>query len=120
MVESLACDLPRVLVGNVLNAENALRGVPPDFAVELPLAVGGHGVRPTPTTPLPPPVVVHALRDYVAPVNLELQALEERRLDLLLELILTDPWTRSERMAREFLEAIASLPYHREMCDYYR
>ena len=120
MIESLACDVPRVLVGNVLNAENAVPDVPTDFAVEVPLSVGGHGIRPTPTTPLPPSVIAHALRDYVAPVNLELQALEEKRLDLLLELILTDRWTRSERMARDLLEAIAALPYHRELRDHYR
>ena len=46
--------------------------------------------------------------------------MEEKRLDLLLELILTDPWTRSERMARDLLEPIAALPYHRELRDHYR
>jgi alpha-galactosidase len=119
LIESLACDVPRVVIGNVPNSGGVVPGIPTDFAVESPLSVSGRGIRPIPTTPLPPSVVAHARRDYVAPVNLELQALEEKRLDLLLELILTDPWTRSERMARELLDAIAALPYHQELRHHY-
>jgi alpha-galactosidase len=64
--------------------------------------------------------VAHALSDYVAPVNIELEAYERRDRKLLLELILTDPFTRSEGQARDLLDAMLALPYHTEMREHYR
>jgi alpha-galactosidase/6-phospho-beta-glucosidase family protein len=71
------------------------------------------------TTPLPTPVIAHALRDYVAAVNLELTAFEGRSRSSLLELVLTDPWTTSERQARGLLDAILAMPVHADMRDHY-
>lgn len=119
MIESLACDLPRVLIGNVLNSGGHVRGLPGDIAVEAPLRASADGLRPVETTPLPPALLAHTLRDYVAPVNLELAAYEQHSRQGLLELIQTDPFTRSERQARELLDAILALPYHAEMREYY-
>jgi alpha-galactosidase len=119
MIESLACDLPRVLIGNVLNSSGCVPGLPLDFAVEAPALVSARGIQPVQTTPLPPAVVAHALRDYVAPVNIELAAYQAHSRKGLLELILTDPFTRSERQARELLDAILALPYHAEMREHY-
>ena len=31
-----------------------------------------------------------------------------------------DPWTRSEQQARDLLEDILALPYHKEMREHYR
>ena len=100
MLESLACDIPRVLIGNVMNGGGYVAGLPHDFAVEAPTLVSARGIQPVQTTPLPAPILAHALSDYVAPVNLELEAYERRDRKLLLALILTDPFTRSEGQAR--------------------
>jgi alpha-galactosidase len=120
MLESLACDIPRVLIGNVLNSGGYVPGIPHDLAVEVPTLVSARGIQPVQTTPLPAPIIAHALSDYVAPVNLELEAYTRRDRKLLLALILTDPFTRSERQARELLDAILALPYHTEMREHYR
>ncbi len=120
MIESIACDIPRVLIGNVANMGGYVSGLPHDFAVEVPTHVSARGVQPIQTTPLPPAVIAHALRDYIAPVNIELEAYEKHSRKLLLELIMTDPFTKSERQARELLEAIMSLPYHAEMREHYQ
>jgi alpha-galactosidase len=72
------------------------------------------------TTPLPAPLVAHVLSDYVAPVNIELEAYERRDRKLLLELILTDPFTRSQAQARDLLDAMLALPYHTEVREHYR
>jgi alpha-galactosidase/6-phospho-beta-glucosidase family protein len=40
--------------------------------------------------------------------------------ELLFELILMDPWTRSEQQAWSLLEDILALPYHEEMRRHYR
>ena len=119
LIEAIACDIPRVLIGNVLNATDSVPGLPRDIAVEVPLSANGEGLRPIATTPLPAPVVAHALRDYVAPVNLELAAFESRSRSTLLELVLTDPWTTSEHQARAMLDAILALPFHADLRDHY-
>lgn len=120
MIESVVRDTPRVITGNVLNTSHYVPGIPADFAVEIPTLVSRRGVQGIQSTPLPPAVLAHALHDYVAPVNLELEAFARHSRRLLLELILMDPWTRSERTAQELLEAIMELPYHEEMRAYYQ
>lgn len=120
MLESLICDIPRVLIGNVANTGGYVAGVPLDFAVEVPNLVSARGLQPIQTTPLPPAVLAHALSDYVAPVNLELAAYTQHSRGLLVDLLMLDPWTRSERQARELLDAILALPYHQELRDYYQ
>jgi alpha-galactosidase len=120
MIESLTHDVPRVIIGNVLNTGRYVPGIPADFAVEIPTLVSRRGIQGIQTTPLPPAVLAHALRDYVAPVNVELEAYARHSRSRLLELIMMDPWTRSERMAKELLEAIMGLPYHQEMRAYYQ
>lgn len=119
MIEAIACDIPRVLIGNVLNAAESVPGLPRDVAVEVPLSASGGALRAIATTPLPAAVLAHALRDYVKPVELELAAFENRSRSTLLELVLTDPWTRSERQAREVLDAVLSLPANVDMREHY-
>jgi len=50
----------------------------------------------------------------------ELEAYESGDKDLLLQLIMMDPWTRSEDQARKLLEGIFALPYHEEMRKHYK
>jgi alpha-galactosidase/6-phospho-beta-glucosidase family protein len=56
----------------------------------------------------------------VAPVNVELEAFATGRKDLLHELILMDPWTRSQEQAAALLDDILELPYHDEMRAHFR
>jgi alpha-galactosidase len=120
MVESLACDLPRVIIGNVPNTGQYVPGIPADFAVEIPTLVSRRGIQGIHTTPLPPTVLAHALHDYIAPVNVELEAYARHSRSRLLELIMMDPWTRSERVAKELLDTIMALPYHEEMREHFQ
>lgn len=120
MIEALLCDRQRVLISNVANTGGYVPGVPLDFAVEVPALVSARGIQPIQTTPLPPAVQAHALRDYVAPVNLELAAYAQRSRSMLLDLIMMDPWTHSERQARELLNSILALPYHQELREHYQ
>ena len=120
LIEAIACDVPRVVIGNVLNAADSVPGLPRDVAVEIPLAASGDGVQPLATTPLPDAVVAYALRDYVVPVELELSAFSEHSRSTLLELVLEDPWTTSERQARDLLDAVLSMPGHEDMLEYYQ
>ena len=120
MVESIACDIPRVLIGNILNRGGLVPGVPEDLAVEVPVYVSGGGLRGIQTSPLPAGVLAYLLRDYAAPANIELAAFEKRSKKLLLELIMMDPWTRSREQAENVLDEILSLPYLAGMRAHYK
>ena len=65
-------------------------------------------------------MLAHILRDRVAPVNLELEAYNTGSRELLLQLIMMDPWNRSEEQAAGLLEEIFALPYHEELREHYR
>ncbi len=120
IVESIACQIPRVFQVNIMNDGNFVPGIPQDFEVEVPALVSKMGVRGIKTHGLPKPLIAYALRDRVAPVEVELEAFEMGNKERLLELITMDPWTRSEDQARKFLEDILSLPYHKEMKEHYK
>jgi len=68
---------------------------------------------------LPGPLISYTLRDRVAPVEVELEAYEKGSRELLLQLLLMDPWTQSEKQAKNLLEDILALPYHEEMRQHY-
>lgn len=120
VIESLLCDVPRVLIGNVVNSGDYVPGVPRDFAVEVPIYINGGGLHPTQTAGLPPAPLAWLLRDCVAPVNLELEAFNAGSRRLLLELIMMDPWTRSMDQACAMLDEVTALPYHADLRAHYQ
>lgn len=120
LIESLAYDIPRVMIVNVRNTGEYVPGIPRDFAVEIPALVSKRGIDGIQTRGLPPALLAYALRDCVAPWNLELAAYTHRSKQSLLELLMMDHWTRSEMQARGLLEDILSLPYHEKMREYYQ
>ena len=119
MIESIACDIPRVLIGNILNTGDFVPGVPRDFAVEIPLLVSKRGIEGIRTQPLPPAVLAQIAKDRVATVTLELAAYDEGSRARLLDLILTDPWTTSLTQAETLLEDILAMPQHGMLRDRY-
>lgn len=120
MIEALACDIPRVLVGNILNSGDFVPGVPRDFAVEIPTLVSKRGIQGIKTDGLPTPLTAYILRDRVAPIEVELEAYETGSKQQLLQLILMDAYTHSEAQARAMLDEVLALPFHAEMREHYR
>ena len=120
LIESLAFDVPRVLQVNILNTGSYVPGIPQDFEVEVPALVSKKGIQGIRTTGLPKRILSYLLRDRIAPVEIELEAYESGDKDMLLQLIMMDPWTKSEEQARKLLDDILSLPYHEEMRRHYK
>jgi alpha-galactosidase len=120
IIESIACDIPRTIVVNIPNDGDYVPGIPSDFAVEIQALVSKRGIQGIRSSGLPTPVIAQILRDRVAPVTLELEAYEQGSRDLLLQLLLTDPWTRSEEQANALLDGILALPFNAEMREHYR
>ena len=120
LIESIARDMPRVFITNIMNTRGLVEGVPENFQVELPTLVSGRGVQGMRTVPLPAAVRAHILRDRVAPVELELDAFIRGSREMLAELVLTDRWSVSEAQVGSFIDEILSLPYHAELREHYR
>jgi len=119
MIVALSCDIPRVLVRDIMNAGDFVPGVPRSFAVEIPTLVSKRGIQGIKTDGLPEPLIAHILRDRVAPIEVELEAYATGSNKLLEQLILMDPYTRSADQARQMLDDILALPYHDAMRDHY-
>ena len=120
LIESIACDRPRVLVGNVLNTGPFVPGVPGNFAVEVPVRVTSAGVEGQLTSELPRAVLARLWRDRLAPVETELAAYAEGSRELLLQLVLMDPFTRTLDQASALLAEIMAMPGHAAMRAHYR
>ncbi len=120
MIEAIACDIPRVLIGNIPNVGGFVPGLPRRFAVEIPTLVSKRGIQGIKTDGLPPALIAYVLRDRVAPIEVELSAYEHGSKELLRQLILMDPYTRSEQQATALLDDILALPFHEEMRQHYR
>lgn len=118
MVEAIACDIPRILIGNIPNTRNYVPGVPADIAVEIPLLCSARGIEGITTDGLPPAVTAFLLRDRVAPVTMELEALTSGKRARLLDLVMMDPHTRSLDQAENLLTDILAL--HPVMQAHYR
>lgn len=120
MIEALACDIPRVLVGNIANSGSFVPGVPTDFAVEIPTLVSKRGIQGIKTDGLPEALTSYILRDRVAPIEVELEAYETGSRTLLEQLIMMDPYTRTQEQAHALVEDILALPFNAEMREHYR
>jgi len=120
LIESIALDIPRILQVNIPNTGGFIEGIPQDFEVEIPALVSKKGIQGIKVDGLPKSIIGLILRERVAPVEMELSAYIEGSKEKLLQLILMDPWTKSEKQARAFLEEILSLPYHKEMREHYK
>lgn len=95
LLESLACDIPRVLIINTLNKGELVPGIPEDFEVEVPALCSGSGIHCIQTTALPKHIIAHILRDRVATVEMELEAFNTGNISYLEELVLMDKWATS-------------------------
>jgi len=115
IIESMAYDIPRTFIVNLGNSGSFVNGIPKDFEVEVLALISKSGVRGIQTRKLPAELIAYALRDRVAPVNIELSAYEWGSQELLLQLILMDPWTRSVQQAQDLLDAVLSMPGNDDM-----
>lgn len=119
LIESLFCDIEKIFTVNILNNAQYVPGVPANFQVEIPALCGKKGIQGIHTDGLPKAIMSHLFRDRIAPVEIELEAYEKKDWNLLLSLIMMDPWTKSELQATNLLNDIMELPYNEDMRKHY-
>lgn len=120
VLESLICDIPRIYMTNIANKGSFVPGIPEDFQVEVPALVSKRGIQGIRTNGLPKPLIAYALRDRVASVETELEAFARGDRNLLLNVILMDPFTTSMAQAQRLLDEILALPCHERLRQHYR
>jgi alpha-galactosidase len=97
-----------------------MKGLPNDYEVEIAANIDKDGVHPICNDGLPKPIMAHLIRDRIAPVELELAAFENHSKELLVDLVMTDPWTKSRAQAEKLVQDILDLPINSRMKEYYR
>ena len=120
LIEGLAFDTGTQVIVNILNDGGYMKGLPMDYEVEIAALVDQHGVHPIHNNGLPGPIMTRLLRERIAPVEMELAAFENHSRELLLDLIMMDPWTRSRKQAEKLLDDIFALPCNADMKEYYK
>ncbi len=120
LIESIACDIPRPLVVNIPNQGDFVPGLPRDVAVEIQALCSARGIQGIRTGGLPPHILSLIYHERIASMEMELAAYLQGSKELLLQLILMDPYTKSQAQANALLEDILALPYHAEMRQHYK
>ncbi len=120
LIEGLAFDTKNTVVVNILNDGGYMKGLPTDYEVEIAAIVDKHGVHPIHNDGLPKPIMAHLLRDRIAPVEMELAAFESGSKELLIDLVMMDPWTKSRAQAEKLIDDIFALPCNADMREYYK
>jgi alpha-galactosidase len=119
LIESIACDIPRPLVVNLPNTHAYVPGIPKDVAVEIQALVSARGIQGICSKGLPRHILARIFHDRIGPMEMELAAYEQGSYELLLQLVLMDPFTKSIDQAKALLDGILALPYHEEMRRHY-
>lgn len=120
LIEGLAFDKDNKVYVNILNSGGYMKGLPEDYEVEIAARVDKNGVHPIHNDGLPKPIMAHLMRDRIAPVEVELAAFENHSLELLMDLVMMDPWTKSREQANKLINDIFNLPCNAQMKEYYK
>lgn len=120
LIEGLAFDTRNRVIVNILNKGGYMKDLPEDYEVEIAAIVDKGGIHPIHNDGLPKPIMAHLLRDRIAPVEMEIAAFENRSKDLLIDLVMMDPWTKSRAQAEKLIDDIFALPCNADMKEYYK
>jgi len=119
LIEALACDIEQKVIVNIQNSGGFVPGIPLDYEVEVAAMVSKKGIQPILSDGLPKVILSFLYRDRIAPVEMELKALETGNREFLISLIMMDPWTRSRDQANKFLDDILNMPINLKMKTYF-
>ncbi|HAL73642.1 MAG TPA: hypothetical protein DCM45_00950, partial [Clostridiales bacterium] len=120
LIEAIHCGVERTVIVNIMNDGDFIPGIPRDFQVEIPALCSAKGVQGIRCNPLPRHFLSFIYREKIAPCEMELAAFEKGDYNLLLAMILMDPFTQSEAQARALLDGILGLDWNEAMRLHYK
>ena len=119
IIDAIVNDRETRLQLNVTN-DGAIRGIPDDVLVEIPVLVNGCGIQSLMVGELPPRVVNNILLPRLTRMeNLHDAFLNRDRRPLLLSLM-DDPRTRSYEQARDLIDTLLAQPWNKEANQHYQ
>ena len=118
IIDSIANRVERRLILNIPN-RGVLPRLPPDVFVEVPVRISGGQLNPEQVA-LPNKVYAYALYPRLERLEWALEAFEAGSRELLVDVLMRDPRTRSYEQAREAVEAVLNLPFNEDLKIHYR
>lgn len=119
LISSIANNEPATYEVNVLNM-GAIDGIPGNVAVEIPAEVSANGVKRPQGISLPGKILKSVLWPRMLRMEMAITAFLEGGRQILIDWLMLDPRTKSEKQAEEAWDAILSLPENEEMRKHYR
>jgi len=108
------------LVLNIPN-DSLLAQLSNDLSVELPVVVSKDGkLSPEKVEPFPRRLLDFVILPRVNRANWGLEAFVSGSREMLVEILIRDRRTRSEKQARDVIDAILSMPENQDMARHYR
>lgn len=117
-IDSVVNDKGNMAQVNVPN-KGTIHGIPDDVVVEVPAFVDKRGIRTVHVGKLPRRLMTYVLIPRMLRMEWALEAFLTGDKEILVEILLRDPRTRSEEQARAVLEEILMLPFNEEMRKHY-
>ena len=108
IIESLACDIPRVIDNIIVPNEDFIPNLPTGMAVEVPASLNGGGISPHAVDPLPEAIAA-IIRTQASIQKLIVEAYAERSKDKLIQAVLLDPTVDSYRNAIVMIDNMMEL-----------
>lgn len=100
---------------NIPNANEALPGLPSDIVVEAPTRVSGEKIAPKPLEHMPRRMYACVFYPRIEGLEWALEAFLARSKDLLIDVLMRDPRTISNKQAEEAIDAILNLPFNQDL-----
>lgn len=118
IINALANDKPGIFQVNIPN-NDAIPDLADDVIVDIPALVGRHGIHGLRVGDLPRPIMLQMKLRLIA-LEYELEAYITGSKNLLLQMILLEPWTKSMKQAKAVLDEILSLPFNEDMAKHFK
>lgn len=119
-IDSVINDTKRRIVLNIPNELNAIPTLPSDIFVEVPTYVSGKILQPEPLEPMPKIMHSRVFYPRIEILEWSLEAFTTGRKDLLVDALIRDSRTKTNKQAEEAVDAMLNLPFNQDMKQHYR
>jgi len=113
-------NVKRRFVLNISNEFDAIPTLPSDIFVEVPTYVSGENLQPEPLESIPKIMYSRVFYPRIEILEWSLEAFTAGRKDLIVDALMRDPRTKTNKQAEEVVNAILNLPFNQDMKQHYK
>jgi len=119
-IDSVINNVKRRFVLNISNEFDAIPTLPSDIFVEVPTYVSGENLQPEPLESIPKTMYSRVFYPRIEILEWSLEAFMTGRKDLIVDALMRDPRTKTNKQAEEVVNAILNLPFNQDMKQHYK